>query len=173
MNVVAILTALESGEDKDWEFKAAKGGLPKAVWETYSAMANTDGGLIVLGIVQRDGRFVVEGVSNPDKLKRDFWNSFNNRSCTNLNILSNDHVTVDWIDSKPLLTIRIPRAERRRRPIYVGQNPVAFYSSVYLNQSPTKRLRRTVYWAWAYKRRSLALDTRGDCNDVDGRRDRD
>jgi predicted HTH transcriptional regulator len=48
-----LLAALKLGEVKDWEFKSAKGGIPGSLWETYSALANTDGGCIVLG-VERD-----------------------------------------------------------------------------------------------------------------------
>jgi ATP-dependent DNA helicase RecG len=124
LNASDILSAVNAGEDKDWEFKAARGGLPGSVWETYSAMANTDGGVIVLGIAQKDGRFAVEGVPDAPKMKQDFWNLANNRGKISTNLLSNDDVTIETLDGRPVISIRIPRASRRQRPVYVGQNPI-------------------------------------------------
>ena len=124
MDTSAILAALDLGEEKDWEFKVAKGGLPGNVWETYSAMANTDGGVIVLGIAQRDGRFVVEGVPDALKLKQDFWNTANNKGKLSTHSLTNGDVAIEALDGKQVIAIRIPRASRRQPPIYIGQNPI-------------------------------------------------
>jgi ATP-dependent DNA helicase RecG len=41
-----LLLRLDVGEDQDTEFKLAEGGLPKSLWETVSAFANTEGGVI-------------------------------------------------------------------------------------------------------------------------------
>jgi predicted HTH transcriptional regulator len=38
-----------------------KGELPKDFWLTYSAFANTQGGVVLLGVREKDGRFSVAG----------------------------------------------------------------------------------------------------------------
>ena len=65
MDDFKLLEAIGSGEAVDWEFKSAKGGLPGSLWETYSAMANTDGGTVVLGVEEKDGASVLSGVPDP------------------------------------------------------------------------------------------------------------
>ncbi|NCC35770.1 MAG: ATP-binding protein, partial [Chloroflexia bacterium] len=77
-----VLVQLDWTEGDDLEFKSAQGGLPKSLWETYSAMANSHGGVILLG-VEDNGR--VSGVREPKKLKKAFWDTVNNRGKVNLN----------------------------------------------------------------------------------------
>lgn len=56
-NYISIVEFLEEKglltESFDLEFKSAKGGFPKSFWESYSSFANTEGGIIVLGISEK------------------------------------------------------------------------------------------------------------------------
>ena len=94
MNFTAeeLLEAIGSGETQDWEFKSAAGGLPGSLWETYSAMANTEGGLIVLGVSEKDGCWVPTGVGDAARLQSDLWNLLNNPQKVSLNLLSDRDV---------------------------------------------------------------------------------
>lgn len=124
MNASDILAAVSAGEDKDWEFKAARGGLPGSLWETYSAMANTDGGVIVLGVKEADGDFEVQGLNDPARMEKDFWATINNRGKVSVNLLANGDVRIVSVEGDPVLVVQVPRASRRQRPVFVGQNPL-------------------------------------------------
>lgn len=81
MNADQLLEALALGEDYEIEFKSARGGVPRSLWESYSAFANTEGGVIVLGVKQHSGnRFEIQGLEDAAKVRQDFWNNVNNRS---------------------------------------------------------------------------------------------
>ena len=100
-----------------------KGVLPDDFWPTYSAMANTDGGLVILGMRERKGRFEVQGLENIDKVRKDLFNQLNNHNKTNINLLTDRHVFEHEIDNKKLLIINIPRAQRKQQPVYITSNP--------------------------------------------------
>lgn len=115
----------EYREDNCLEVKKATNGLPHSIWETYSAFANSEGGLIVLGIEEdKNHQLHITGVNDPDELVRDFWNTINNPQKISLNILTDKMVSVRTVEDKQIVVIEIPRAEREMRPVYVGNDPV-------------------------------------------------
>ena len=120
------MTLRELKETGEFEAKLAMGGLPKSLWDTYSAFANTDGGIIALGIEEDKNTKALRpvGIPEPGKMLKQFWDAVNNRECINLNILSTKDVTIEDIGGKKVILIRVPRAERHKRPIYVGGNPM-------------------------------------------------
>lgn len=52
MQASDINNLLRFGERIQLEVKKAESDVPKAIWETYSSFANTQGGYILLGITE-------------------------------------------------------------------------------------------------------------------------
>ena len=81
--VQTVKDILRRGERVTLECKKAQGGVPNSVWETYSAFANTNGGQILLGIIENikekdvAKRFEIIGVDDADKICKDFWYTIN------------------------------------------------------------------------------------------------
>ena len=117
------------GESIHLECKECGKSLPKSIWETYSAFANTYGGTILLGVQEDTSepdprkRFVIKGVSNVAKAIADFWNTINGDK-TNVNILKDENVYPVVVDGKEVIVIDIPQADYRQRPVYINGNPI-------------------------------------------------
>lgn len=83
---LSLLRESVSLECKLAQGRDGKGALPDDFWPTYSAMANTDGGMVILGMRERKGRFEVAGIENPDKLRAELFNNLNNRQKVSINL---------------------------------------------------------------------------------------
>ena len=113
-------------ENNRIEAKKALGGLPHSIWETYSAFANTLGGIILLGVEEyKDKSLHPIDLPDPEKLIKDFWEIVNNANKVSTNILSDKNVTIEDIDGKRIVAIRVPRAQRGDKPVYIDGNPLS------------------------------------------------
>lgn len=112
-------------ENNRIEAKKALGGLPRSIWETYSAFANTLGGVILLGVEEyADKSLHPVNLPDPEGMVRDFWNAINNPSKASINILTGRNVQIVEIEGNRIIEITVPRAERGVKPVYIDGNPL-------------------------------------------------
>lgn len=117
-------------ESVDLECKAAqgrdgKGELPQDFWKSYCAMANTDGGVIFLGVQEKPaGVFTPLGIAYVDRVRKALWDNLHNRQVVNLCLLAESNIQPVQVYGKTLLRIEVPRASRQQRPIHLGANPL-------------------------------------------------
>ena len=112
-------------ENNRIEAKEATGGLPRSIWETYSAFANTGGGVILLGVAEdkKDRRLYPVDLPDPQRLIAQFLELVNDKRVVNRNLLKPSSVAVEKVDGKEIVVIRVPRATRKEKPVYIGGNP--------------------------------------------------
>ncbi len=109
-------------ENNRIEVKRAKSGLPSSMWETYSSFANCYGGVIILGVSENEDRsWYATGLQNEDKLKKEFWDTINNKNKVSQNILTDRDVEVFETDGgNVIMVIQVPKASRDQKPIYIN-----------------------------------------------------
>lgn len=112
----------ELKESNQIECKLAKKSFPKEALYTYSAFANTEGGILILGIEEENGRFVISGVENIEKVKKEMFDTLNNPEKVSKNIITDDMVDEIEKDGKKVLIISIPKASYKDKPIYLNRN---------------------------------------------------
>lgn len=124
-----------SVECKSGVGKDGRGELPKDFWPTYSAFANTHGGIVLLGLKEVGDRFEILGIKDTDKIRKDLFNDLNNRQKVSANLLCDDDVTEHVISGKTILKINIPRASRDKKPVFLSQNPFGRHTFRRLNEA--------------------------------------
>ncbi|ELB2802850.1 putative DNA binding domain-containing protein [Vibrio alginolyticus] len=116
-------------ESAELEFKLAqgqdgKGKLPDDFWPTYSAMANSRGGYVVLGVREKKGQLTFAGIEAIEVVRKQLFDIAGNNAKVNINLLTDDNVHVVSIDGKSLLVIEIPAARRDQKPVYLKNQPM-------------------------------------------------
>ena len=107
---------LEIKEGSNIELKKAKNQVPKSFWETYSAFANTDGGIVIFGIDEKSKE--VTGVADAYKLRDDLFNILNNPNKVSENIISNKDIKIVELENGlEILIITVPEAPYNLKPI--------------------------------------------------------
>lgn len=101
-----------------------KGEVPRDFWPTYSAMANAHGGVVLLGVREKNGVFSIAGIENPAKVRGDLFNTLNNRGKVSTNLLTDADVVEARIDGLTILVISVPAATRKQKPVFLNGQPL-------------------------------------------------
>ncbi|MBQ3388287.1 MAG: putative DNA binding domain-containing protein [Thermoguttaceae bacterium] len=113
----------EYREGNRLEVKKASGGLPRSLWDTYSSFSNCNGGVIILGVKEReDGSWYTTHLQNRNKLLTDFWNTINNRSKVSVNLLNEGSVETYELNGDVIIVIYVAKADRVYKPVYINND---------------------------------------------------
>jgi len=125
MTIHELKAILTRKENVVIEYKSAKGGIPDNMWETVSAFANTNGGVIVFGVAEKNKKAKVDGLSEDDVvgLKKRFWDLANNRQKLSLCFFTEQDVHEEELTEGWVLVIEVIRVDYKLRPIFLNGNP--------------------------------------------------
>lgn len=112
-------------ENNRLEAKLATGGLPHSIWETYSAFANSYGGVILLGVEELPDRSLrAQGLLDPQELVEEFTALLSDPKVVSVNLLKEEDIQILTVEGKEIVAICIPMAEQDQLPVYIGGDMV-------------------------------------------------
>ena len=139
-------------ENEYIEAKAALGGLPESIWETYSAFANTYGGYILLGVAEREDKSLYTvNLPYPEVLADRFIRDLGDRRIVSADVLRSGDVRIMTAGGNKIVVIHVPHARPCHRPVYKGRSA---YSGSYrrVGESDIQMGRAEVNWELAKQR---------------------
>lgn len=120
MDLAELVTRLRGFEWRDLEVKQARKGLPRDIYETVSAFANTAGGHIVFGVKEADKKFEVVGVLEVDKVQNEFLSGLRSPETISYAVDVKENLIDD--SGKAVLVFFIPEAPRQDKPVHLKRN---------------------------------------------------
>ena len=108
-----IQKLLLSGESQSVEFKEAKNSFPKDGMKTICSFANTNDGLLILGVSEntKNKDFYISGVNDPDKVLDELYSLLNNPNKINRNVINEESVEVVNIKGKEIVIIPVNKVD--------------------------------------------------------------
>lgn len=161
-----LLSRLNGTEWNDFEFKEAKNEVPKNIWETVSALSNTYGGWIVLGVKEIRSKgvssYVLQGVENLEKVEQDFIGVL--RSIGKFNQRISVQSSKFDFDGKVVMAFYIPMSEYK--PVYIGNPANSFIRIGSGDQRATEYEVRAMQRDQAYGKKSNEAIFDSSFNDI-------
>jgi len=117
MTLDELKARLNQLEWRDVEFKEATFDVPKGAYSTVSAFSNTSGGWLVFGIQNKNGKFEIKGVVNPDELQNGFIGTLRQKGKFSCAIAFKESKLHDGGDT--VLVFYIPEVHRTNKPVHV------------------------------------------------------
>ncbi|MFD3684548.1 ATP-binding protein [Nocardiopsis sp. NPDC058631] len=100
------------GDNYTCEVKKSQKDLPASTWETISAFANAQGGMIILGVEEKKG-FAITGVDEPAKIEANLAGV-----CSEMEPPVRAEIISHEFNGKHIITCKIPPTPRDQRPCH-------------------------------------------------------
>lgn len=68
------------------------------------------------------GSWKTTGLKNEFLLRKEFWDTINNRKKININLLSDQDVETFTIGDDIIMVIHVPMAKREQKPVYINND---------------------------------------------------
>lgn len=107
-------------EINEWEFKEAAWALPKSIWETISAYANSGiSGCILLGVKHKGKVFEVSGITDIEKVQNEFTSQIDH--VFNVPLSSYIHIEPKPYNDKWMLVILTGEPPKSLKPVFIKE----------------------------------------------------
>jgi ATP-dependent DNA helicase RecG len=154
----------EKNEITTLEFKAAKKGTPLSLYDTLSSFSNTEGGVILFGIDEKDN-YAICGVGDPERLIKDVGDQ-----CDEMEPKVRPLFSQATIDGKIIVSAEIPEIDYLNKPCFYKGKGKAKGSYVRVGEKDEPMGDYEIYNYEAYKRKideELRVDPKVLSQDID------
>jgi len=111
-------------ENDRLEAKKALGGLPESIWESISAFANAEGGLILLSVREDPDRSLhAIDLPDPAAMCEELLEKCKDPAYLSAPILTRAEVRECFLCDHRILAVNVPKVDASLRPVFCGEDP--------------------------------------------------